>query len=560
MAYGIQILLKNLLKSLFIFLFFKSAFALSPLEFKGEIDLYVKEYVKHHEEFSKKICSSGVDFKYKKLLKDYRGNGYYLPELKNEDVDRETVIKYLPLIERKIKYIETLVANLKESRKLPDYNKISKRLIQNIKELLLYKKDFHYSESSEEKIKIKNSSVRKLQDLRKDYLAFTKEIPFLLSFEFPVNHLDNRTIYDGHSDKQAKNDRFFLRKILEDGAYDKDQTRSDLFLRTTIDTVYYSLIQDKEWLSENSRYDLDYILTSVEVIIKRGFEKQVERLEEWLLRTKNTYSFYKDLIDIKNKIKTKEMIHERNVAKIDLERFVLKKQVETYKFWMQKKELQKALFSLETILFNEVGRVDGEEKLERIDVSQVVLKRVQDPFYNSLSKAQELFKLLNLNPKKIQNEKWLNTLFKVGEFSFTYYYIPGVSNIFCPDMSKLGKKVREENLKISLMSLKNFREDFKAIRYFSRASMLGRIDMAKVWSDYEALPEEPGVAILNQNKLLKLYEKGDYEFLYDFKNKDGLEFIVLKINNNTYVMRYFNSKPKFFSYRNPHYFTYFKKK
>lgn len=553
-------MLKNLLKSLFIFLFFKSAFALSPLEFKGEIDLYVKEYVKHHEEFSKKICSSGVDFKYKKLLKDYRGNGYYLPELKNEDVDRETVIKYLPLIERKIKYIETLVANLKESRKLPDYNKISKRLIQNIKELLLYKKDFHYSESSEEKIKIKNSSVRKLQDLRKDYLAFTKEIPFLLSFEFPVNHLDNRTIYDGHSDKQAKNDRFFLRKILEDGAYDKDQTRSDLFLRTTIDTVYYSLIQDKEWLSENSRYDLDYILTSVEVIIKRGFEKQVERLEEWLLRTKNTYSFYKDLIDIKNKIKTKEMIHERNVAKIDLERFVLKKQVETYKFWMQKKELQKALFSLETILFNEVGRVDGEEKLERIDVSQVVLKRVQDPFYNSLSKAQELFKLLNLNPKKIQNEKWLNTLFKVGEFSFTYYYIPGVSNIFCPDMSKLGKKVREENLKISLMSLKNFREDFKAIRYFSRASMLGRIDMAKVWSDYEALPEEPGVAILNQNKLLKLYEKGDYEFLYDFKNKDGLEFIVLKINNNTYVMRYFNSKPKFFSYRNPHYFTYFKKK
>ena len=44
--------------------------------------------------------------------------------------------------------------------------------------------------------------------------------------------------------------------------------------------------------------------------------------------------------------------------------------------------------------------------------------------------------------------KWLNVLFKEGEFSFTYFFIPSNIGIFCPDFSKKAKILRKENLNI----------------------------------------------------------------------------------------------------------------
>src|SRR5690606_9557374 len=205
-----------------------------------------------------------------------------------------------------------------------------------------------------------------------------------------------------------------------------------------------------------------------------------------------------------------------------------------------------------TILFNEVGRVDGEDGLERRDVAQVVLNRVNDDFYSSLSKKQELYSELKLDSDKIEKEKWLNALFRVGEFSFTYYYISGVVKIFCPDMTRIGKNLRDSNLKISLQALNGFEEDFKAVRYFSRASMLGRINMAEVWSDYEKLPEKPGLEIIKQNKLVSAYKSDNYEYFYDFKDNKGFEYLVLSIDDKTYSMRFERGQPKFFKYRNPH--------
>ena len=81
------------------------------------------------------------------------------------------------------------------------------------------------------------------------------------------------------------------------------------------------------------------------------------------------------------------------------------KQAEAYKFWSKQSELNKSLFSLETILVNEVGTLDGHDALERTAVAKVVFNRYYDDFYNRLEKSQQITKYLKPSER---NEKWLN--------------------------------------------------------------------------------------------------------------------------------------------------------
>lgn len=556
-------MLKNLSKFLLTFFFISSGHAKSPLTWNGNLYKHIHDYKKIHSDFFKTTCSPGTEFKYYKLLKSYRGNGYYLPQLENEEVDRDAIRTHLDEFQKKISFINGLIKNLKKQKDIPKFDEISKDVKETTEELLNYKKELHNAVTSSEKEKIYKKSNDAILKLKKEFDVFVSKISFLKSYRFPVDHLENRAIYDKHKDNDAlkkANAQYFLRKIVEDGAYDKDQTRPDLFIRSTLDTIYLAIQKEKNFFSENTRYDLDWLLDRVDYSLSRGKKKQLERLNEWLERTKSAYKFYQDISNTKNRKVAKKMIHERNVAAIELKNFVTVKQAEVYKYWLDKPDLMKALFSTETILFNEVGRVDGEDGLERRDVAQVVLNRVNDDFYSSLSKKQELYDALKMTDEKIQSEKWLNVLFRVGEFSFTYYYISGVLKIFCPDMTKIGKNLRDSNLKISLQALNGFEDDFKAVRYFSRASMLGRIDMASVWSDYQKLPEKPGLEIIKQNKLVSQYKADQYEYLYDFKDNKGFEYLVLKIDETTYSMRFERGQPKFFKYRNPHYFTYFSQK
>lgn len=542
------------------------AHAKSPLTWTGNMYKHIHDFKELHKDFSKKNCLPGVEFKYEKLLKEYRGNGYYLPQLANDEVDREAITKHLGEIKKKIAFINSEITKLNKKKTLPNYKEIAKDVLETEKELLNYKKDFHNALSDKAKDEIKKKSNQAVAKLKKQFDAFLSHVTFLKSYGFPVDHLQNRIIYDRHKegatlkDKKIANAQYFLRKVLEDGAYDKNQTRSDLFLRSTIDTLYINLQKEKDLLSENTRHDLEWVLERVDFALRRGKAKQIERLTEWKTRTENALKFYTDISNAKNKEVAKKMIREKNKATITLQEFVTERQVAVYKYWMDKPELMKAMFSLETILFNEVGRIDGEDGLERRDVAQVVLNRIHDDFYSSLSKKQELYTELKLAPEVIAKERWLNALFRVGEFSFTYYYIPGVAKIFCPDMSKIGQNLRSDNLKISLQALNNFEDDFKAVRYFSRASMLGRIDMASVWDDFEKLPEAPGLEIIKQNRLLSAYRSERYDYLYDFKDSKGYEYLVLRIDGKVYSMRFERGMPKFYKYRNPHYFTYFSKK
>ena len=242
-----------------------------------------------------------------------------------------------------------------------------------------------------------------------------------------------------------------------------------------------------------------------------------------------------------------------------LKDFIYRKQGESYNFWANQSELHKAMFSLETILVHEVGVIDGKYGLERTHVGKVVLNRYFDDFYNQLESDQYINKYItkSIDTKK---EKWLNVLFKVGEFSFTYYYIPAVAGIHCPDMSRRGQNIRNKNLKLALKVMRSHDGDFKAFRYFSRISMLGKIDMSSVWTAYERLPEMPGYKSSYQKKLSRYYKADKYQYLYSFRDSKKVEYQVVKIESKTYSMTWRKGQTVFYDYRNPHLFAYFSKK
>jgi hypothetical protein len=541
------------------------AAASSLFGWQGNLYKHIRDYDKHHKEFVKKVCTPGIDFKYKKLLKNYRSQGHYLPLL-GSDIDRKAISNNLHFFKKKLRHIEKILKKLKKDKKLPSFEKISEDLKKNVEHLLELKKKHLLSNSASEKLQAKKESIKALLKLKKQFATFMNEIYFFKSFRFPNDHLQNRFNYDKDKDKgrlngrQKANQVFFYRKLVEDGTYEKNKTRGDIYTRTTLDTLHYSIKNEKEFISENVRHDLEWSLKVIERFLRRGYKKQVFRFEEWRKRTIKKYRFYKDIIKSKNKKKAAAIVQNKNKASIALKKFNYKKQAETYLFWKSKPQLWKSLFVLETILYNEVGTVDEPDGLEREDVAHIVMNRVLDPVYSQLRVKQPLVAELKLKKSEWQNEKWLNTLFRVGEFSFTYHYISSSSKIFCPDMSRRGKNLRKRNLKISLKALKNTRSDFNVFRYFSRISMLGKIDMSSVWKNYVAVPEKHGYEASGQKNLLKLYKSHKYEFFYEFTDPNNIKFQVLRINNKIYSMTFKRGRPFFYKYRNPHLFKYFQKK
>ncbi len=542
-----------------------AAFGSEYFSWSGNLYKNIRKYNEIHKQYSKEVCTPGTDFKYYKLLKNYRGQGNYLPLIKN-DIDRKAISTNLHHFKKKLSHISKIKKQLLKDKKLPSYNLISKNLIDTTEKLLLLKKNYHSEIDQTKKANLLKESSRNIELLKTYYKSFIEQIYFLKSYGYPNDHLKNRVEYEKYKvdsanpNKSKANKIFFYRKVVEDGAYDKNRRRGDLFTRSTIDQLYYSVMKEKHFISENVRYDINWLSSVVEKLIKRGHKTQLSRVSEWYERTKEKYQFYLDIIKSKNAKKAKQLVKNRNEASIELKKYVYTKQAESYHFWRKQDRLWKALFAQETILFNEVGTIDGKDALERRDVAHIVMNRVLDPFYSDLSEKQELVKYLNLKPNEWKKEKWLNTLFRVGEFSFTYHYISSVVKIFCPDMSRRGKQIRKKNLKIALKAMKSPRENYKAFRYFSRVSMLGKIDMATVWSDYDKIPEKPGYEVSNQSKLRRLFYADKYHFLYNFKDSKGVNYQVLEIKDKTYSMTWKRGRPRFFKYRDPHLFTYFSKK
>ncbi len=535
-----------------------------PINWSGNIYKIINNYTKLHANFSKEICRPGDHAKYQKLIKLYRGQGYYLPKFE-DDIDRKAIIKNLHHFRKKLKFIDKQITRLKKLKVFPNYALLSEPIDVKVNSLLNLKKQHHHTLKSEDKLRILNESKIEMTQLKKIFEIFVDQLFFLKSYNFPNDFLENRKIYEsfkgkpGSKNKMKANEVYFYRRLTEDGAYDPNLTRPDKYLRTALDTLYLEINGADGFISEDIRYDLEWLERQLKKSLRRGHKIHLSRLQEWRNRTKKNFDFYLQLIVPANKNKSKFLVQKENEAAYNLKNFVYKKQADTYAFWSKHTELDKALFSLETILVHEVGVLDGKLGLERTDVAKVVLNRMNDDFYNQLSPGQPITKFI---PENIdtEEEKWLNVLFKIGEFSFTYHYIPAVAGIFCPDMSRRGKSIRGQNLKLALKAIKSHDGGFMAFRYFSRISMLGKIDMSSVWTGYDRLPEIPGLKANHQKKLISYYYGDRFQYLYSFVDEKNVAHDVVRIQDKTYSMRWSKGLPVFYDYRNPHLFAYFSKK
>ena len=482
-----------------------------------------------------------------------------------EDIDRKAIKDNLSHMEKKVKYISALYHKLKVQKTFPSSKKVSLVLESNLEELLLLKKKYQKEKVKSKRKDLKKRSQLLLTKLQKNYSLYLKQIYFLKSFAFPNDFLSYRARFEkvkdlsGTENKKKSNQIFFYRKIVEDGAYDPDHSKPDRYVRSALDTLYLNIQKEKDFVSENVRFDLEWVEKRVKYLLRRGKKVQLSRLAAWKRRSLDALDFYREIIKLNNKKKAIFLVKKENESAKRLKDFIYKKQADVYSFWAKQPVLNRALFSLETILIHEVGVIDGKYALERSSVAQVVMNRYFDEFYNKLAKDQ---KIKNYLDSKTETDKfsWLNVLFKTGEFSFTYHYIPAVVHTFCPDMSKRGKMIRKQNLKIALKELKTYSKSFEGYRYFSRVSMPGKIDMTTVWTDYQRMPEMAGGRAVQQQKLTRLYKSNKYSYFYSFTDANQVEFEVVRIKDITYSMRWDKGKPLFYTYRSPHLFTYFSKK
>lgn len=530
-----------------------------------------KEYEGLHAMFRKQMCTGRTEKEFWKKFDDFRGDGYHVPIHLDGTLDKKTVAHFISEISNKRVWINKEIDSLKE---VASFNNLEKKLSvleKMFEEHISLKEKYYDMDESEAKDLLGREANKKFKEFRLKVRDFLSEISFLHSFRFPVDHYAWRKRYDELKErhdywgKHEANKIFFARKIIQDGAQNSDRSDGDNFLRAAIDTAYISLRDYYEpFVSEMIRSDLNYVFKKVKPYLRMGPSKQKERLYEWLDRTGRYYKFYDDLLNNSDVKTGSELLEARAKSRFALKDFVLQKQEEAYTFWQKKEEIFRYLYVVDTILFNEVGNIDGRDALERRDIVRVVINRHDDDYYSMFDKLDDLFEKFSTVPdEEVKKNKWLNVLFKEGEFSFTYYFIKANLNVFCQPMTKLGQSLRSENIDLALDVLKEYNSGnrSKHIRYFSRASMLGRIDMSSLWSGkHDVVPEKVGAKLDSaQTKSIKTaISTKKYGYRYDFVSEDNKKFKVIEVGDNGFVIS--RDDGVIYKQRNPHLFTYFSKK
>ncbi|MBF0300897.1 MAG: hypothetical protein HQK51_19470 [Oligoflexia bacterium] len=370
----------------------------------------------------------------------------------------------------------------------------------------------------------------------------------------------------------------------------------DKQFRAIFSNTYIALEQlekgKESFLTEDLRYDILSILRYIEVFFKYNKDKTIlHNFEKWREKVKNGHDFYKLLISKNNKDASYSLyLKEIFKSRFYLRDFTYSNFTDSYTFWSKQKELWQALYTIETILSQEAGRLDGKEALERKDIVQLILNRYKVPFYNSFAHDDAFYpylKKIYSKDEEFQKNKWINILFKEGEFSFTYYFVPTSIQMYCPANTSMANFLRKENLTIALEMLKAPKNNFPVLRFFSRISMLGRMDMAPLWrSEYVEIPERAGNEIitsdatkdsdlnnLNNNDLITTstedVRKARYKFLYMIRNEQGNFFVAefknqskqgKKDKNKILVFKEDGKNIRFYNYRNPQLFRFFKER
>jgi hypothetical protein len=211
-------------------------------------------------------------------------------------------------------------------------------------------------------------------------------------------------------------------------------------------------------------------------------------------------------------------------------------------------------------LLHEVGPLDPLE-LEKSWVGQVVINRINKPGYEHLKEQEELavqLRKMGLDP----NDLWLNVLFRKGEFSFTYFFLPSSLRVFCVDHSPSAKNLRNQNIKLSIHILRHADMPDRLIeaqRYFSRVSMLGRIDMGKIWTNYAPVEERPGKGMIPTMEQIHCINEGTkcYRYLYNFFWQ-GDPYFVIEMLGGKVVWRRDSGRNYFWTVRDLDLFQFFR--
>ena len=67
---------------------------------------FVEKYLDLHKKFFQESCRPGNEPKYYDLLRDFRGDGHYLPTVHDKILDVGTIKTMLPLVLDKVQWIE----------------------------------------------------------------------------------------------------------------------------------------------------------------------------------------------------------------------------------------------------------------------------------------------------------------------------------------------------------------------------------------------------------------------------------------------------------------------
>jgi hypothetical protein len=529
----------------------------------------INDYKSILKKFRKNMCTAEDSRSFWRFTKETHRGGFFIPLNSKEGMDIQTIQKMLPRVREKKQWIESNIKRVKKDKSFKRVVRSLERFKGDLKLLVGFKRKFFEEKTASQRLAISQLSKHKLRNFYQELRQTLESVYFLHTFNFPADHKSMRRDYDSFkvrsdmSGIKRANEIFFLRKLVEDGVRHPRWRGNDRSIRTLINTTYIRSIKNSEesFIDEDLRYDLEWLLERLIDYLKFDISLIVKRLERWEKSTEKMYRFYISLLEgsvnIDGKtIPVKQFIEGNGRSRKTLKDFVYKKQADVYEFWTKQSRVNRVLFVMDTIILNEVGGTNDPGELEKKEVLKVVLNRSELNFYSSLSPKDSIYS--HLEKKNIPTKKypWLNLMLKEGEFSFTYYFLSASNHVFCPDMSPRAKDIRKKSLEIGLKLLKNKKVDTEAVRYFSRASMLGRMDMTDLWSGFRAIAEKPG-RLIDDPKVIERVTSHDYDFLYSFTDDQKKIFQVVIVGEKKYTL---GSKGQVFSYRNPHNFRYFAEK
>jgi hypothetical protein len=563
-----------------------------------------QKYEKNIAESYRVLCDSTSLNLARSLLKEYQRFQLYIPvDDKTQDLSKEVIQKFLPKYQKKIEWIQHLIT-LKQTKSqirklLVDLEEL-KTLVEN---LIEYKEHMYFSVIGEKyyqnpsQIQI-TSALQLRKKLKEKYFEIIAKFPRLHSFEHPVDLESLRSDYEnlklkgGRENILKSQEIYFYRKMVEDGAGIwseslKKLQSPDYQLRALINTLHFRLDRDESILLDKQYYPTFYpidddeqmdVLYLVEILKSKLNDSETEenlKLQNWKKIVEEQLDRYQLLLKEPNRFKDENLL--KKTAQDQLKKLVAEKQSQAFKFWSSKGLWQEVLYVMEQIIVNEVGNIDTERRDESEEILRILYRRVNHPKYSKMRKSQLLMKSLlekKLTIDQVNHHKWLSSLFREGEFSFTYFFIPANENLWCQPNHSVSKNIRQWLFQFleknylefqkpvflpTSQSIEQEKMQYK-MRYFSRLSMLGRMNIAKTWKDYKQNPIQVGKLIENQ-KIYQIRKKQKkLKYKHHFFSEDGNLYIIFEDKaskkRDPFIL-YNHSKKQYYQYRNTHYFRYF---